>query len=213
MIYMSTRKLDYYLDEVVMTIRSDHLPLKRFLEHKTKNSKVDNWSLDITHYNLQFEYVKGIKNTLADTMSRLVQLDPTIKQEPEPEGYQFGQPFKKELVEEVVATVQGGTDSENEPIPLDPKITWGVTPTELKEMQSKDKLCTRIMSQMAKQGEKALHPYYLEGGVLRKYVYDTKQWFETMVVLQSLRGILLKLSHDDLGHNGTARTYMLLRQS
>ena len=43
-IYMSTRKLDYYLDKVVMTIRSDHLPLKRLLEHKTKNSKVDNWS-------------------------------------------------------------------------------------------------------------------------------------------------------------------------
>ena len=48
--------------------------------------------------------------------------------------------------------VQGGTDYENGPIPPDPKITWGVTPTELKEMQSKDKLCTRIMSQMAKQG-------------------------------------------------------------
>ena len=58
-IYMSTRKLDYYLDEVVTTIRSDHLPLKRFLEHKTKNSKVDNWSLDISHYNLQFQVCKG----------------------------------------------------------------------------------------------------------------------------------------------------------
>ena len=141
-IYMSTRKLDYYLDEVATTIRSDHLPLKRFLEHKTKNSKVDNWSLDIAHYNLQFKYVKGIKNTLADTMSRLVQLDPAMKQEPELEGYQFGQPLKKEPAEEVVATVQEGTDSENEPIPPDPKVTWGVTPTELKEMQSEDKLCT-----------------------------------------------------------------------
>ena len=151
-IYMSTRKLDYYLDEAVMTIRSDHLPLKRFLEHKTKNSKVDNWSLDIVHYNLQFEYVKGIKNTLVDTMSKLVQLDPAIKQEPEPEGYQFGQPLKKEQVEEAVATILEGTDSENEPIPPDPKVTWGVTPAELKEMQSEDKLCTRIMSQMAKHG-------------------------------------------------------------
>ena len=28
--------------------------------------------------------------------------------------------------------------------PTDPKITWGVTPTKLKEMQSKDKLCTRM---------------------------------------------------------------------
>ena len=51
-------------------------------------------------------------------MSRLVQLDPAIKQESEPEGYQFGQPLKKEQVEEVVATVQEGTDSENELIPL-----------------------------------------------------------------------------------------------
>ena len=179
---MSTRKLDYYHDEAVMTIRSDHLPLKRFLEHKTKNSKVDNWSLDIAHYNLQFEYVKGIKNTLADTMNRLVQLDPAIKQELQPEGYQFGQPLKKELAEEVVAMIQEGTDSENEPIPPDPKVMWGVTPTELKEMQSKDKLCTRIMSQMTKQGEKSLHPYYLEGGILKKYVCDAKQRFETTVV-------------------------------
>ena len=94
-IYMSTRKLDYYLDEAVMTIRSDHLPLKRFLEHKTKNSKVDNWSLDIAHYNLQFEYVKGIKNTLVDTMSRLVQLDPAIKQEPDQRGTSLVNPLKR----------------------------------------------------------------------------------------------------------------------
>ena len=120
-IYMSTRKLDYYLDEAVTTIRSDHLPLKRFLEHKTKNSKVDNWSLDIAHYNLQFKYVKGIKNTLVDTMSRLVQLDPAIKQELEPEGYQFGQPLKKEQVEEAFATIWEGMDSENEPIPPTPR--------------------------------------------------------------------------------------------
>ena len=131
-IYMSTRKLDYYLDEVITTIRSDHLPLKRFLEHKTKNSKVDNWSLDIAHYNLQFEYVKGIKNTLADTMSRLVQLDPTIKQELKPEGYQFGQPLKKEPVEEAVAMVQGGMDSENEPIPPRPQDNLGSNPHQTK---------------------------------------------------------------------------------
>ena len=41
-------------------------------------------------YTLKFEYVKGIKNTLADTMSRLVILDPDIVLVKEPEGYQFG---------------------------------------------------------------------------------------------------------------------------
>ena len=69
------------------------------------------------------------------------------------------------------------------------------------------------MSQMAKQGEKVLHPYYLEGGILKKYVYNAKQQFKTMVIPGSLRGILLRLSHNDLGHNGTARTYMLVRQN
>ena len=142
MIYMSTRKLDYYLDEAATTIRSDHLPLKRFLEHKTKNSKVDNWSLDIAHHNLQFEYVKGINNTLVDTMSHLVQLDLGIKQEPELEGYKFGQPLKKEPAEEMVAVVQENVDPGDEPIPPDLKVTWGVTPTQLKELQSEDKLCT-----------------------------------------------------------------------
>ena len=131
---------------------------------------------------IPFEYVKGIKNTLTDTMGRLVQLDPAIKQEPEPEEYQFDQPLKKEQVEEAVATIWESTDSKNEPIPPNPKVTWGVASAELKEMQSEDKLCARIMSQMAKQGEKALNPYYLKGGILKKYVYEAKQWFETIVV-------------------------------
>ena len=33
---------------------------------------------------------RELKNTLADTMSRLVTLDPDIKLVKEPEGYQFG---------------------------------------------------------------------------------------------------------------------------
>ena len=33
--------------------------------------------------------MKGIKNTLADTMSRLINIDPQVKQDSEPEGYDF----------------------------------------------------------------------------------------------------------------------------
>ena len=36
---------------------------------------------------------KGIKNTLADTMSRLIDIDPQIQQDSEPEGYKFGYYF------------------------------------------------------------------------------------------------------------------------
>ena len=38
--YMSIKKLTYYLEDAEITLRSDHLPLKRFLQQNTLNSKV-----------------------------------------------------------------------------------------------------------------------------------------------------------------------------
>ena len=39
---------------------------------------------------IKFEYIKGIKNTLADTRSCLIKIVPDTKTPPEPEGYEFG---------------------------------------------------------------------------------------------------------------------------
>ena len=68
---MSIKKLTYYLKDADITLRSDHLPLKNFLAKSTLNSKVNNWAIEISPFRITFEYIKGIKNTLADTMSRL----------------------------------------------------------------------------------------------------------------------------------------------
>ena len=89
-IYMSIKKLMYYLEDADVTLRSDHLPLKKFLAKNTLNSKVNNWAIEISPFQITFEYIKGIKNTLADTMSQLIDIDPHIQPEPEPEGYEFG---------------------------------------------------------------------------------------------------------------------------
>ena len=40
-------------------------------------------------FRITFEYIKGIKNTLADTMSRLIDINLQVQQESEPEGYEF----------------------------------------------------------------------------------------------------------------------------
>ena len=42
-IYMSVKKLNYYLEDADIILRSDHLPLKKFLEKNTLNTKVNNW--------------------------------------------------------------------------------------------------------------------------------------------------------------------------
>ena len=54
--------------------------------------------------------------------------------------------------------------------------------------------------------------YHIEDGILRKYVVDNKQRFNTIVVPVHYTLALLRLAHDKLGHNGSARTNMLLRR-
>ena len=65
------------------------MQLKKFLAKYTLNSKVNNWTIEISPFRITFEYIKGIKNTLADIMSRLIDIDLQIQPEPEPERYEF----------------------------------------------------------------------------------------------------------------------------
>ena len=66
------------------------MPLRKFLAKNTLNSKVNYWAIEISPFHITFKYIKGIKNTLADTMSRLIDIDPQVQPESEPEGYEFG---------------------------------------------------------------------------------------------------------------------------
>ena len=84
---MSIKTLAYYLEDADITLRRDHLPLKKFLEKNTLNSKVNNWAIEISPFHITFEYIKGIKNTLVDTMSQLTNIDPQAQQDLEPEGF------------------------------------------------------------------------------------------------------------------------------
>ena len=60
------------------------------------NSKVNNWAVELESQNITFEYIPGIKNTLADTLSRLIDMGENIKLQPEEEGKEFGYfPFEE----------------------------------------------------------------------------------------------------------------------
>ena len=71
-IYMSIRMLMYYLKDGDVILCSDHLPLRKFLEQNTLNLKANRWAIEISPFQIEFQYIKGIKNTLADTMSCLI---------------------------------------------------------------------------------------------------------------------------------------------
>ena len=110
-IYMSIKKLTYYSGDADVTLRIDHLPLKKFLAKNTLNSKVNNWAIEISPFRITFEYIKGIKNTLTDTMSRLIEIDPQIQPEPEPEGYEFGYYTFDELPNIEVSNIESTLNS------------------------------------------------------------------------------------------------------
>ena len=61
------------------------------------NSKVNNWAIELETFNITFEHISGVKNTLADTLSRLVKVDPDKQSEPGQEGYEFGYSCFEEL--------------------------------------------------------------------------------------------------------------------
>ena len=88
-IYMSVKKLSFYLTDAQILLRSDHKPLEKFLQKNTLNSKVNNWAMELEAFNIQFDYIKGANNVIVDTLSCLVAIDPNIPLTPEGQGYEF----------------------------------------------------------------------------------------------------------------------------
>ena len=72
------KKLAFYLTDADVLLKSDHLPLKKFLQKNTLNNKVNNWAMELEAFNIRFEHVSSKANILVDTLSRLIDLDPEV---------------------------------------------------------------------------------------------------------------------------------------
>ena len=71
-VYYAITKWNYYLQGANIIVQNDHKPLAQFLNGKNANNKVNRWSLELTTYNITFEWISGAKNKAADCLSRLV---------------------------------------------------------------------------------------------------------------------------------------------
>ena len=89
-IYMSVKKLSFYLTDAQILLRSDHKPLEKFLQKNTLKSKVNNWAMELEAFNIPFDNIKESSNILADTLSHLIVIDPDTPHTLEGQGYEFG---------------------------------------------------------------------------------------------------------------------------
>ena len=213
---MSIKKLAYYLEDADITLRSDHLPLKKFLAKNTLNSKVNNWAIEISPFCITFDYIKGIKNPLADTMSRLININPQVQQDSEPEGYEFGyytfdtlptlEVSNVETTQDTSVCVNDDNDANNKllKLPIDNDTLF--------RLQQKDKFCANIIAQIEKGNIIKGQLYVIQDKLSKRYVVDSNNMYETIVLPRALTAQILKMAHDNLGHNGTHRTYTLLKR-
>ena len=94
---MSVRKLTFYITGHSVKFKSDHLPLKKFLEKKTLNAKVNNWAIELEQFKIELDWISGVKNTLMDSLSRLLDMTPEAEPTQEPPEEEFGVACFEEL--------------------------------------------------------------------------------------------------------------------
>ena len=147
-IYMSIKKLSFYLTDAQILLRSDHKPLEKFLLKNTLNSKVNNWAMELEAFNIQFDYIKGSNNILADTLSRLIAIDPDTPTMPEEPGYKFGYAIFEEFLKVQTKTYEVNeviVGMDTEIIKNDPELQNSlqciqnpIAPQRLRKLQQQD---------------------------------------------------------------------------
>ena len=201
------------MEDTDVTLRSDHLPLKKFLATNTLNSKVNNRAIEMSCFRITFEYIKGIKNTLADTMSRLIDIDPQVQLEPEPEGYEFRYYTSDQLpeceVSNIKSTLNSVTDTETKDVSDSNLQKLPMGNDILQRLQQEDAFCKKIQNQIEKGNIIDGQLYLVKDKILKRYVLEGNN---TIVVPRALTAQILRMAHDELGHDGTHQTYTILKR-
>ena len=191
-IYLSIKKMSFYIRDADITLRSDHLPRKCFLLKNTLNAKIGNWAVELETNRIKFVQIKGKSNILADTLSRLINIDPDVKLDPELVGYESGHLCFEEFpkassytINEVIANkVVEAHDAD-----IDETVTTYTIPllsSKIPQMQESDeKLCH--LHPHIKKGHLADSGYFIdpEVGLQQHRITDNLQTFKPVVLPNS----------------------------
>ena len=216
-IYMSVKKLSFYLDQAEILLRSDYLPLKKFLQKNTLNSKVNNWAMELESFYIQFEYTQGSKNILMDILSRLIDINQDTQLPPEEQGYEFGYAVFEELPKvkcyEINEVIAGDKEIKNDPDQIDALqcIDIPLSAECLKRLQEQDPDIQKL-KQKLEHNRLDKEYYRMEDDLLQRKVVDGGHEFWSIYLPTSLVLQVLQAAHNDLGHNGFPRTYAAVKR-
>ena len=214
-IYMSVRKLTLYITGHKVKVKSDHLLLKKFLQKKTLNAKVNNWAVELEQFKIELDWISGVKNTLADSLSRLLDMTPGAEPTQEPPGEEISVACFEELVTAKVHEVfieQIENIEIEVPKEIMQEVKIPIPKEQMLQLQKNDEYCRRIVRRM--RAERELKKIFiLDDSILYRLWPEDGQTYKCMVVPLILRDPLLVLGHNQNGHNGSRRMYNALKRS
>ena len=82
----------------------------------------------------------------------------------------------------------------------------------LSKLQWKDLFCNHILTQIEKGNIIEGQTYTVKDKLLKRYVIDGNNTYETTVIPRAITAQVLQMVHDHLGHNCTHRTYTSLKK-
>ena len=82
----------------------------------------------------------------------------------------------------------------------------------MSKLQQKDIFCNNILKQIEKGNIIEGQLYIVKDKLLKRYVTDGNDTYETTVIPRVITAQILWMAHDNLGHIGTHRTYTLLKR-
>ena len=178
--------------------------------------------MELEAFNIQFDYIKGSNNILADTLSRLISINPDTPTTPEEPGYEFGYAIFEEFPKVTTHTyelneVVVGTKTEifkNDPKLQKPlqSIENPIVPQKFQVLQKQD---TNIEILKRKLRNKRLDKVYYsldENELLTRKVINGGHGFCAIYLPSVLIFQVLRTAHNDLGHNGFPRTYAVVKR-
>ena len=83
---------------------------------------------------------------------------------------------------------------------------------KLFKLQQEDMFCVNILAQTEKGNILDGQLYIIQNKLLKRYVKDGDNTHKTIVLPRALTAQILRMAHNNLGHNGTNRTYTLLKR-
>ena len=166
--------MSFYLTDVDILLKSDHLPLKKFFQKNTLNNKVNNGAMELEAF-IRFKHVSGKANILVDTLSHLVDIDPDARLDPENARWEFGYyvfeslpKLSSEDIVQICKILSGENVIRPDPNIQQPFIQQLRSPLTLDQLctlQAQDNKCTTL-TQMLENGKLDPVAYSLQQGML-----------------------------------------------